>query len=136
MEALGDFWSDFFGALHSIQPTRATTRPAFRENLRWWANKTSPRGIPNQNAAKSGQAHSVMLAHRKGGPKRDERRPHRSRFALLDLGSVDLLHIIPARAVATLQPHIGDDARFCRAGINTVRSDHDGQIVLALTVSR
>ena len=47
-----------------------------------------------------------------------------------------LLHIIPARAVATQQLHIGDDAIFCRAGINTARSDHGGQVVLALTVSR
>jgi hypothetical protein len=47
-----------------------------------------------------------------------------------------LLHIIPARAVATQQLHIGDDAIFCRAGISTVRSDHGGQVVLALTVSR
>jgi len=58
-----------------------------------------------------------------------------SRHEAIEAGAY-LLHIIPARAVATLQPHMGDDARFCRAGINTVRSDHDGQAVLALTVLR
>jgi len=31
---------------HSIQPLRATARRAFRGNLRWWANKTSPGARP------------------------------------------------------------------------------------------
>jgi hypothetical protein len=33
---------------------------------------------------------------------------------------LSLVHFVRVRAVATLQPHIGDDAIFCRAGINTV----------------
>src|SRR3979490_2119877 len=46
-----------------------------------------------------------------------------SRHEAIEAGAY-LLHIIPARAVATLQPHMGDDARFCRAGINKVRRAH------------
>jgi len=37
-------WAIFLVRCHSIQPLRATVRRAFRGNLRWWANKTSPWG--------------------------------------------------------------------------------------------
>jgi hypothetical protein len=42
----------------------------------------------------------------------------------------------PGSRRATQQLDIGDDAIFCRAGTNTVRSDDDGRLVLPFTVSR
>jgi hypothetical protein len=132
MEAL----SDFFGPLHSIQPTRATTRPGFSRKPQVAGEQNESVGHPESKRREERSSSLCDACSLKGWTKAQRAPSPPLEIRVAGSGSVDLLHMIPARAVATLQPHIGDDARFCRVGINTVRSDHDGQVVLALTVSR
>jgi hypothetical protein len=118
----------FFGPLplNSTHPSNRAT--GFSRKPQVVGEQNEAVGHPTQNAGKERSSSLCDASSLKGWANARQPLSQPLEICVAGIGSVDLLHIIPARAVATLQLHISDDAMFCRAGNNTVRPHHDGQV--------